>query len=414
MLKMSPYCFPEQVSSSHLSKDLSDVYAEAGIVIENYVPTPSRGVTKEVREKYKKIKYEERNDGSVRIHRFGMFPEGKNPLIRAIRYVFVNIKQFNLASKEQGIDIIYSSSTPPTQGLLCGKVKKKLSIRYGHNVPYLYVLQDVFPDSLVSAGLTKKGSLIWKIGRKIEDYTYRSADKIIVISNDIKKNIMEKGVPEEKIETIPNWIDTETVTPISREKNKLYDELGLSKDCFYVTYAGNLGKAQSIDTILAAAEIIKDKTDIQFAIFGSGTEKEDVERRISTLSNVRLFPLMPQERVPEVYSLGDVSVVACKSGFGKGAIPSKTFSIMATATPIMLSFDKGSELWKLIEENDCGFLCDAENSEELAMAIVDAYHHPEIVKTRGDKARKLVERDYSKEFGTKAYLSLIHSLVCEE
>ena len=201
MLKLSPYCFPEQVSSSHLSRDLNAAYADAGIVIENYVPTPTRGVTKEIRQKYKKIKYEERNDGSIIIHRFAMFPEGKNPLQRALRYVCVNVAQYFKGSRAQGIDLIYSASTPPTQGLLCAKVKKKLSKRYGHNVPFVYNLQDIFPDSLVNAKMTRKGSLIWKLGRKIEDYTYRHADRIITISEDFKKNIMDKGVPEEKIPT---------------------------------------------------------------------------------------------------------------------------------------------------------------------------------------------------------------------
>lgn len=96
-------------------------------------------------------------------------------------------------SDNRDADIISSGSTPPTQGLVCARLKKKFGI------PFVYNLQDIFPDSLVSSGLVRKRSLLWKIGRRIEDKVYEAADKIIVISDDHKQNIMNKGVPEEKM-----------------------------------------------------------------------------------------------------------------------------------------------------------------------------------------------------------------------
>ncbi len=92
------------------------------------------------------------------------------------------------------------------------------------HIPIVYNLQDVFPDSLVGTGLAKKGGLLWKIGRVIENFTYRNADKIIVISEDFKRNIMAKGVPEEKIEVIYNWVDENAIVPVKEEDNDLFDE----------------------------------------------------------------------------------------------------------------------------------------------------------------------------------------------
>ena len=91
----------------------------------------------------------------------------------------------------------------------------------------MYNLQDIFPDSLAGTGLAKKGGLLWKIGRVIENFTYRNADKIIVISEDFKRNIMAKGVPEEKIVVVYNWVDEEAVKHVPREENKLFDAYGL-------------------------------------------------------------------------------------------------------------------------------------------------------------------------------------------
>ena len=405
ILKLSPYCFPEQVSSSHLTNDLYEAYQKVGIETEIYCPTPTRGIDNETREKYKNIKYEERYDGTVKIHRFSMFREGRNPIMRAIRYIFCNIIQYFKGCRAKDIDLIFAASTPPTQGLLCALIKKKLK------VPFIYNLQDIFPDSLVNTGLTKKESLLWKIGRKIENFTYKNADIIIVISNDIKKNIVEKGVSVEKIRVIPNWIDTDKVKPVLREDNKLFDELEISRNFFYVTYAGNLGYAQGISTILDAAEILKNRNDVQFVIFGEGAEKESIENRIKRIKNVKLFPLMSQERVAEVYSLGDVSLVTCKKGFAKGAIPSKTYSIMATGTPIILCFDNDSELWNLIKDNDCGYLCDADNARMLAEVIVEAKENKQILNIKSNNVLALVNKKYSRNRGTSAYISLIHELI---
>ena len=129
------------------------------------------------------------------------------------------------------------------------------------------------------------------------------------------------------------------------------------------------------------------------------------------MANVKLFPLQPPERVSEVYSLGDVSIVACKRGVGNGAIPSKTFSIMATGTPVVLSFDKGSELWNLIEANDCGYLADADDSHGLAKEILNAYNNRDAVRRKGDNALALVKQSFSRDHGTQEYIRAIREII---
>ena len=410
MLKLSPYCFPEQVSSSHLSRDLNAAYADAGIVIENYVPTPTRGVTKEIRQKYKKIKYEERNDGSIIIHRFAMFPEGKNPLQRALRYVCVNVAQYFKGSRAQGIDLIYSASTPPTQGLLCAKVKKKLSKRYGHNVPFVYNLQDIFPDSLVNAKMTRKGSLIWKLGRKIEDYTYRHADRIITISEDFKKNIMDKGVPEEKITVVPNWVNTDDVYPVARENNVLFERYKLDRSLFYICYSGNIGHSQNLDMLLDAAQKLKDELpDVRFVLIGEGAAKESLAQSINEreLGNVILLPFQDYSEIAHVFSLGDCGLIISKPGVGGSSVPSKTWSIVAAERPVLASFDKTSELAKLISEAHAGIVADAGDEEQLIDAIHVLYYNIDSRKEMGKNGKKYLSEYASKDKSVKQYLSVI-------
>ena len=408
LLKLPPYCYPERISSSHLIEDLNEALADAGIHTTVIAPTPCRGIDEETRKRYKGIKHEQLANGSVDVYRFPLFKEGRNPVLRAFRYILCHVIQYCRGKQVPGVSVIYAASTPPTQGVLCGRVAAKLSKKYKKKVSFVYHLQDVFPDSLVSAGLTSKGSLLWKLGRIIEDRTYRYADKIVVISEDIKKNILAKGVPEKKIEVIPNWIDTDAVRPIRREENKLFDELGIERDRFTAVYAGNLGKAQGVDTFIEAAAKLP---DVQFLIFGEGSSREEIAKRCAGCANIRLFPLMPGSRVAEVYGLGDLCLVSCKAGLGSGAVPSKTFSIMATATPVLLSFDEGTELWNLIEGEQCGICTHAGDSYELVTAIRWASSHREDLAAMGERARRCVEANYSKEVGTGRMLDVIKQLV---
>ncbi len=368
LLKLSPYYTPERTSSSHLTQDLEQAYVDAGFETEVYCPTPTRGVTSAVREQYKRIRYEETHGGAIKIHRFSMFREGRNPILRAVRYVLVNLIQYHKGAHTQEIDVITAGSTPPTQGILCGLVKKRLSKKYKRNVPFFYTLQDVFPDSLVTAGLAKKGGLLWKIGRKIEDFTYRHADVIVVIGEDIKRNIMEKGVPEEKIHVIPNWIDTEKVKPVAFQDNALAEELGIEDGKFRVVYAGNLGLMQGVDTLIQAAELLKDDDTVEFLIFGKGAAEEKLKAQAENLPNVRFFPLQPAERVSEVYSLGDTCAVLCKKGTGGAGVPSKTWTIMACGRPLLVSFDDG-ELCKTVQTAEAGLCSPAEDAAALAENI---------------------------------------------
>lgn len=371
ILKTSSYCYPEIVASSHLEKDRYEAFSSAGIELVIHTPTPTRGIDAETYRKYKSIKYEELYDGYVKINRFSMFREGRNPILRALRYGLVNLIQYGKFSKTRNVDVIYGGSTPPTQGVMCAMIKKKLSKKQKRKVSFVYSLQDIFPDSLVTTGLAKESSLLFKIGRKMENYTYQNADKIIVISNSMKENILKKGVPADKIEVIPNWIDTEAVKPVPKEENRLYQEFGISKDKFTVLYAGNFGAAQGADVVIKAAELLKDRNDVQFVIFGGGAKFSAAKKEVldKGLSNVFIHPLLPQDRVPEVYSIGDVALITCKKGVGNSGMPSKTWSIMATNTPIIASFDPDSELAEILSAANAGKAITPEDPVALAKAI---------------------------------------------
>lgn len=417
ILYLPAYFTPETAASGYLGENRNQAFADAGFETIAFVPTPCRGISKEVRKRYcaKQYRSERLFDGKMIVHRFPLFAEGKNPILRALRYSICWIKQFNRGLFARDIDCIYLASTPPIQGIMGGllsKIKK---------VPFVYNLQDIFPDSLVGTGLASKGGLFWKIGRVIENFTYRNADKIVVISEDFKKNIMAKGAPEEKIVVIYNWVDEEAVIDVPREGNKLFDKYNLDRDKFYVAYSGNIGLTQNLDMLLEVMEELKtEASDIQLVLVGEGAYKEQVVKKIAgqdtgdgairgtVLPNVIMLPFQPYEDISHVFSLGDAGLVISKPGVGANSVPSKTWSIMSASRPVLASFDE-NELKDIIADHHCGIFSKAGDKEAFKASILELYHHRELCKGYGRNGRQFVMDNLTKEVGTKKYVDVIKS-----
>lgn len=406
ILFLYSYFKPEHTSGAHLAEDLREGLAANGHTMEVYTPIPSRGVSDEERKVYKTRKNETDLNGSLQIHRFWLYREGKNTILRAVRYFILELQLFYWGLKAKGVNILPLGSTPPINGML-GVLLKKIK-----GIPYVYTVQDVFPDSLVNTGMTHEGSLLWKIGNWISNITYKHASHIIVINESMKQNLLEKGVPEEKISVVYNWIDTDKVHPIDRNENTLFDELGIDREKFIVTYAGNLGNSQNVELLLDCAEQLSDYADITFVVFGEGSRKEAFEKEIADreIDNIKLFPLMPVNRVSEVYSMGDASMVVCKKGVGGSAFPSKAASIMATGTPIIASFDICSDLCQMIMAEEIGLCADAEDTEATVEAILKLYHNRELYEKFSESSRKLACSRFSKKFGVKRKIEILEKV----
>lgn len=409
ILQLAGYFFPEKAASIYLEENRYEAFSNAGFKTIVYAARPQRGLTEEEYQEYKNKKLEMMYNGGVEVHRFAMYREGKNAVLRAFRYFLISVVQLWKGIWAKDIDLIYVASTPPTQGALAALVKKC------KKVPFVYNLQDIFPDSLAGTGLAKKGGLLWKIGRAIENFTYRNADKIIVISQDFKKNIMVKGVSEDKIVVVYNWVDQNAVKDIPRSENKLFAMYGLDPSKFYVTYNGNIGLTQNMDMLLEVAKALEANEDIQFVLVGNGAYLEDVKRIIAerNVQNVTLLPFQPYEEISHVFSLGDVSLVISKPGVGANSVPSKTWSIMSASRPVLANFDE-NELKSIIEKNNCGIFTKAGDKVAFTDAILKLYNDRELCREMGKNGRKFVMDNLTKEVGTQKYVDVIRSVASSQ
>lgn len=411
ILMLPTYFNPEQAASNYLSDNRDEAFAVAGFNMVNHVPTPCRGISSETRKKYSQKEFRKQTilNGHYHINRFPLYSEGKNPIMRAIRYSLCSLIQLFKAIRTKDIDCIFLVSTPPIQGVLGGVLKKI------KKVPFVYNLQDIFPDSLAGTGLAKKDGLLWKMGRVLENFTYRNADKIIVISEDFKKNIMAKGVPEEKIVVVYNWVDQNAVIDVPRERNKLFDKYGLDRSKFYIEYSGNIGLTQNMDMLLEVMEELQTSyPDICLALVGEGAYKEQVEKIVADkqLKNVVMLPFQPYEDISHVFSLGDAGLVISKPGVGANSVPSKTWSIMSASRPVLANFDE-NELKDILAGNECGIFTKAGDKEAFKQSVITLYENRELCKEYGKNGRQFVMDNLTREVGTQKYVDVIKEVVAE-
>ena len=397
------YYYPEQCAGIFVVDDLMHRLAEEGDESVIYVPTPTRNVREGVEWKRNEVLC----DGKMVVKRFHMYGEGKNPVLRALRYCFCELAYLHHLLWDK-YDVAFIDSTPPIQGL------KLPIVRLFRKCPVVYNAQDLFPDTLSGTGLVKKGGLLWKIGSWVARVTFNNTDKIIAISEDIKRTLVEeKGIPADKVVVVYNWVDSDAVVPIAKEENPLFDEFGLSRDKFHVVYAGNLGNAQNINIVVDAAARLRDDEDVEFVVFGSGGLENDIRARIEAegLKNLRLLPLQPVERVKYVYSLGDVCLVSCKEGLGGSAMPSKTWSILSCGRPVLANFDEG-ELQMILTKNELGVFTKAGDLEGFVEAIRQLASEPKKCAEMGARGRQFILDNLTKDAGTRKYAEVLRS-VCE-
>ena len=398
------YYYPEQCAGIFVVDDLMHRLAAEGDESVIYVPTPTRNVREGVEWKRKEVHC----DDKMVVKRFRMYGEGKNPLLRALRYCFCELVYLHHLLCDK-YDVAFIDSTPPIQGL------KLPIVRLFRKCPVVYNAQDLFPDTLSGTGLATKGGLLWKIGSWVARVTFNNTDKIIAISEDIKRTLVEeKGIPADKVVVVYNWVDSDAVVPIAKEENPLFEEFGLNREKFHVVYAGNLGNAQNINIVVDAAARLRDNENVEFVVFGSGGLESDIRARIETegLKNLRLLPLQPVERVKYVYSLGDVCLVSCKEGLGGSAMPSKTWSILSCGRPVLANFDEG-ELQMILTKNQLGVFTKAGDLEGFVEAISQLAAEHEKCEKMGARGRQFILDNLTKDAGTRKYAEVLRS-VCKK
>jgi colanic acid biosynthesis glycosyl transferase WcaI len=346
--------------------------------------------------------------GDVRVHRAYLYvPRQKDRLLgRVLNYVSFNLLSTIIGLLSGRQDVILSPSPPLTIGLgayVIGRLSR---------TPYVYNVQDIYPDVAIRLGVLKNPSVI-ALFKALERFVYSRAAAISVISEGFRHNLLAKGVPPEKVCVIPNFVDPDFVRPLPRH-NRFSREQGLD-DRFVVLFAGNVGLSQGLDSVLEAARLLSDEPDILFLVVGNGVAKPGLVKQVEEmgLENVRFLPFQPHEAVPELYAASDLCLVPLRRGITRDSVPSKVYTIMGAGKPLVAAVDEGSDTWQFVQEVRCGLTVPPEEPEALAQAILALYQDRAWGRALGAKGRERVEQDFTPQAAARKYAELLEQVVAE-
>ena len=292
---------------------------------------------------------------------------------------------------------IISMSPPLTLGLT-GWLASRLRFTTA-----IFNIQDVFPDAAIETGAITNTRII-AAARWLERVSYQRSDAVVVLSDDLRDNVVAKVSSRHvnKIKVIPNFVDADRIVPMDR-MTAYRSELNIG-DELVVMYAGNVGYSQSLTMLLYAA---KQMPHITFVINGDGAARAELESQAAGLSNIRFAGYQPRDRVGEVLASGDVHVVPLRTGLGAVSVPSKTYSILAAARPVVAAIDAGTEVTRILEQSGAGVSVAPDNEEVFTSALQSMVANIENAREQGRKGREWVETHVSPSAVAHSYLALI-------
>lgn len=272
-------------------------------------------------------------------------------------------------------------------------------------------IQDMFPGSSVASGVMQK-KWMQKIFCSLQKIAYRKGDVIVGISEDMRNKLLEQGVPYEKTEVILNWFDDNSVREVSWDENRFVNKYKMSKDKFYVQYAGTMGYVFDYKMVLNVAERLKACKDIVIQMIGEGSQKEDFirEAKERNIDNITFLPLESQEMVSDVYSACSVCFIPLKHGIIGNSVPSKAGLLMACKRPIITTADIESEYIREINENQIGLAFADDDPKGAAEAILHLYKNPQLGDEMGQRGYAYGHLRYSRSENMKKYIELLESL----
>ncbi len=379
ILVVCQYFYPEQFKISDICFEL--VKLGHDVTVLTGLPNYPAGV---VHKEYRWFKNRHENINGVQVIRSTLIARGKGKLRLALNYIsFAVCASVRALFLQKDFDVILVWQLSPITMALPALLLNKLTGK-----PLLLYSQDLWPESVVAVGVNKEG-IIYKMLLSFSKYVYHGVDKILISSKMFAKYFEEVIGINSSISYLPVYAESlfENIKSIGNESGTIN-----------LVFAGNIGEMQSVETIIKAANELKDLDNIKWHIVGDGSDKNNCERlaREYGLSNVIFYGQRPIEEMPEFYSIADAFLVTLKVNKEISyTLPNKVQSYMAAGKPVIGAIDGETRL--VIEEADCGYCCKAEDYIALAELIKGFALNIEKHAALGDNARKYYKEHFDKQ-----------------
>lgn len=339
----------------------------------------------------------------VTIHRVSTSRFGRKSLAgRALDYLsFYASAARKLLRLAQRNDVVIAKTDPPLLSVLTWA----LSFRGFRRVNWL---QDLYPEVAGELGVAGARGASGRMLARLRNRSLAGAVNVAV-GHDMAARVGPG------MHVIENWADDGAITAVEHPDNRLRAEWGLQNK-FVIAYSGNLGRAHDVQTVLDAAERLREYPEIVFLFVGGGHGFTEAVRHAEALGfgNVVFKPYQPRETLSQSLGAGDVHWLSLKPGFDGLVLPSKFYGIAAAAKPILVIGSPDGELAKLVEEHDCGFAVAPGDAQTLAWHIVSLADDRAKAAQMGSNARALLDAKFSKARALRRWSELLDAIAATD
>ena len=305
-----------------------------------------------------------------------------------------------LARLPQRPDVMLALTTPPLIALpaqFIGRLR---------GVPVVSVVQDLYPDVAVALGAIPAHSPVHKLFAAATKASLGASHAIVVLSDAMRQRVLGYGPRPERVATIANWALAELEdAPEGRDLGRAARLAYGLGDRFVVMYSGNMGAGHTFDTLLKAAEALKNRTDIAFAFVGDGVRRGEVDSFISThqLDNVRMLPLAPRDFLAESLAAADLHVVTMRDDMAGLIVPSKLYGIYAAERPVLFIGPREADVAESVAAAEAGAAFDNGDVAGVVRFITEQAALADRGREAGRRGRVFLRREHGREQAIDAY-----------
>lgn len=274
--------------------------------------------------------------------------------------------------------------------------------------PIVYNIHDIFPGSAYEVGIIKI-KLLDRIFKKIQRVGFHLADKIVVVSDDMRDVLIRENIPKDKIFIVNTWFDSDSIHYVEDEDNAFLSENNIDTSKLIVQYAGNVGQVFGLDEFVNLVNALKDNDLVEFHIVGQGVKLDELCERTKD-AHIRFFGWQPQSRMSEIYSYCDIEIIPLHHGVIGNNVPSKMALAMACGKPI-LNIVEESGYYRLFKENEIGYSFSHNEIQDAVNTINDISRDKNTLRQKyHNNVINFTNRIYSKQRNNDRLLEMIEAL----
>ncbi|MCA1199530.1 glycosyltransferase family 4 protein [Sphingomonas sp. R647] len=403
ILVLTHYYPPEVNAPASRLSEHARVWAQAGHEVTVVTCVPNHPTGRAYPGYRNRLWQEEERDGVRVIRLWTWLAANEGFLPRISNYLSYLLSVLVWMWRLPKADVVLSTSPQFFCGLAGWLLKRKRR-------PWVLEIRDLWPESIVTVGAMKRGAAI-KLLEAIERFAYRKADLVVSVTDGFVPHIRERR-GDGPIAVVKNGVDLTTFTTPDAAAETLFRAAHGLTGKFVAAYVGTHGMAHRLDTVLEAAELLRDRSDIAFLLVGDGAERERLLAEVSArgLSNVVMLGQQPKSAMPGIWAASDAALVLLRRvDTFKTVIPSKMFEAMAMACPMIMGVE--GEANALMEAGGAGIAITPESAEELAAAVTRLADDPAFAAQLGESGRSFVAREFDRRVLAERLLGEMQALV---